>query len=195
MRILLVDNYDSFTFNLVHYLEDLEATVTVLRNDMVLPKETDGYDGLVFSPGPGLPKEADNMNDLLKYQLAKPVEHQVPILGICLGHQAIIELLGGKIKNLNRVYHGVAMEMKVSVVNPLFEGIPQRFLAGRYHSWCGVAENLPHELQVNCTDADGEIMGIQHRNRPIFGLQFHPESIMTEHGKTMLANFLNLIGR
>lgn len=190
MKILLIDNYDSFTYNLVHYLEDLRAELTVLRNDEVELDEIASYDGLVLSPGPGIPKTAGQMNAVLESLLEEGIENRMPILGICLGHQAIIEVLGGEIQNLKRVYHGVETPMNVKEAQPLFQNVPDSFQAGRYHSWCAVVSRLPKTLTVNCTDEDGEIMGVQHKDYPVFGLQFHPESIMTPDGKTMLKNFL-----
>jgi len=190
MKILLIDNYDSFTYNLVHYLEDLDATVTVKRNDEVDLQMIRAHEALVLSPGPGIPKEAGSMYALLEELIADKEMAVPPILGICLGHQALIELFGGKIHNLDKVYHGVATEMNVTHSKPLFSGISDTFQAGRYHSWCAEEATFPHDLIINCKEESGQIMGLQHKILPIYGLQFHPESIMTPDGKQMLKNFL-----
>ncbi|AZQ45052.1 anthranilate synthase component II [Nonlabens ponticola] len=184
-NILVVDNYDSFTYNLVHYLEDLEATVTVYRNDEIEPEDTLSYDAIVLSPGPGIPKEAGNLMDIIETAKGK-----VPLLGICLGHQAITESYGGTIINLDKVYHGIATTM-THHGSDLFAGIDEQFEAGRYHSWNALKSDFPKELEVTAIDEQGEIMALRHRELPIYGVQFHPESIMTPQGKIMLKNFLN----
>jgi anthranilate synthase component 2 len=195
MNILLIDNYDSFTFNLVHYLEDLGARVTVKRNDEIDLNLLDDQDALVVSPGPGIPREAGSMYALLGQIISDKRFERLPILGICLGHQALIELFGGKILNLDKVYHGVATDMHVEKATPIFQNIPQEFQAGRYHSWCADEASFPDKLIVNCRDTNGQIMGFQHNTKPIYGLQFHPESIMTPDGKTMLRNFMQTLSK
>ncbi len=188
-KILLLDNYDSFTYNLVQYLEELcGSKITVKRNDKITLEEVDNYDTIVLSPGPGLPHEAGLMPAILEeYKNSKR------ILGVCLGHQAIIESFGGRIKNLTKVYHGVATSIfKTENKGVLFEGIEDEFMAGRYHSWSGVVDEMPADLLITGLDVQGEIMAIQHRTLPIYGVQFHPESIMTAVGKKMLANFLEI---
>jgi anthranilate synthase/aminodeoxychorismate synthase-like glutamine amidotransferase len=186
-NILIIDNYDSFTYNLVHYLEDLGAMVTVKRNDQITPEECKSYDAIVLSPGPGIPKEAGNLLPIIKHMAGKK-----PLLGICLGHQAITEVYGGKIINLNKVYHGLSTEMTHSG-NEIFNNIATKFPAGRYHSWAAQNESFPEVLKIIATDENGQIMALKHKQLPIYGVQFHPESIMTPDGKTMLKNFLNTL--
>jgi anthranilate synthase component 2 len=186
-RILVVDNYDSFTYNLVHYLEDLNAIVTVKRNDEVTPSEGLSYDAILLSPGPGIPSEAGNLLEIIEFLTGKK-----PMLGICLGHQAITEVYGGNIVNLDKVYHGVSTMMS-HTGNALFKEVPQEFEAGRYHSWAAQSESFPSELEVIATDENQQIMALKHKELPIYGVQFHPESVMTPQGKQMLKNFLDLI--
>lgn len=186
-KILLIDNYDSFTFNLVHYLEDLEAQVTVVRNDKITPQECESYDAIVLSPGPGIPSEAGNLIAIINHMKDKK-----PLLGICLGHQAITEVFGGEIINLETVYHGIATQMSHNG-NQLFVNVPEQFEAGRYHSWAAANDSFPHVLEITATDENNQIMALQHKSLPIYGVQFHPESIMTPDGKTMLKNFLNTL--
>jgi anthranilate synthase component 2 len=186
-KILLIDNYDSFTFNLVHYLEDLEANVTVVRNDKITPQECEFYDAIVLSPGPGIPSEAGNLIAIIDHMKDKK-----PLLGICLGHQAITEVYGGEIINLEKVYHGIATEMSHNG-NRLFENVPKQFKAGRYHSWAAANDSFPDVLEITATDENKQIMALQHKSLPIYGVQFHPESIMTPDGKTMLKNFLSTL--
>jgi len=188
-KILLIDNYDSFTYNLVQYLEELtQGDINIRRNDKITLKEVNEFDVIILSPGPGLPHEAGIMPELLRtYGKTKK------ILGVCLGHQAIIENFGGSIRNLKKVYHGVATSIiQTKHRSILFAGIEDKFLAGRYHSWCGVVDMMPAEVLVTAVDEQGEIMAIQHKNLPIYGVQFHPESIMTAVGKKILANFLGI---
>ncbi|WP_124980155.1 anthranilate synthase component II [Nonlabens xiamenensis] len=186
-KILIIDNYDSFTYNLVHYLEDLGANVTVYRNDQITPEECASYDAVVLSPGPGIPKEAGNLLEIIKY-----LKDKKPLLGICLGHQAITEVYGGKIINLEKVYHGLSTTM-THEGDAFFKSIPISFQAGRYHSWVADASNFPSELVITAKDENGQIMALKDRTLPIYGVQFHPESIMTPQGKLMLKNFLELI--
>jgi len=191
MKILVLDNYDSFTYNLVHYvLEIADATVSVFRNDQISLEAVAEYDVIILSPGPGLPADAGIMPQLIKKYAGEKI-----ILGVCLGHQAIGEAFGGDLHNLTRVYHG--LETPVQIAEPdsvLFTDIPSPFMAGRYHSWVVQPEELPTELMVTATAEDGSIMAMQHREFPIFGVQFHPESVMTPYGKKMLANFLKSAG-
>ena len=187
MQILVLDNYDSFTYNLVQYIEEiLEAPVTVKRNDQISLEAVAAFDVIVLSPGPGVPAEAGIMPELIRRYA--PEKH---ILGVCLGHQAIAEAFGGSIFNLDQVYHGI--ETAVTVTDPaevLFQDIPREFTAGRYHSWVVRPEDLPESLLVTATAADDErIMALRHREYEVRGVQFHPESIMTEHGRKMLTNF------
>lgn len=186
-NVLVVDNYDSFTYNLVHYLEDLEAQVTVVRNDKITPEECVAYDAILLSPGPGIPSEAGNLIAIINY-----LKDKKPLLGICLGHQAITEVFGGTIINLDTVYHGVATTMNHDD-SALFKTIASPFEAGRYHSWAAQNDDFPNELEITATDFNGQIMALQHKTLPIYGVQFHPESIMTPAGKTMLKNFLDTL--
>ena len=186
-KILVIDNYDSFTYNLVHYLEDLSVDVTVKRNDEFDLEEALSYDAVLLSPGPGIPSEAGKLLDLIKFLSGKK-----PMLGICLGHQAITEVYGGKIINIDKVYHGVATEMSHKG-DPLFRDVDQKFEAGRYHSWVSEPESFPSELEVIAVDENDQIMALTHKELPIYGIQFHPESVMTPQGKQMLKNFLDLI--
>ncbi len=187
MNLLVLDNYDSFTYNLVQYLEELlEGEVTVRRNDAIGPEEAARFDAIVLSPGPGLPAEAGIMPELIRALAGRR-----PILGVCLGHQAIAEAFGGSLINLKEVYHGKETDIHICVADePLFEGLPDPFRAGRYHSWVVDGATLPEVLEVTATDAAGRIMALRHRTLPLHGVQFHPESIMTPHGKQMLANWL-----
>lgn len=186
MKILVLDNYDSFTFNLVQYIQELlEQEVTVCRNDAITLEEVEAYDAIVLSPGPGLPADAGIMPELIKrYAPDKP------ILGVCLGHQAIGEAFGARLHNLKEVYHGIETPITRIVEDAaLFEGLPEHFPAGRYHSWVVQKDSLPDGLEVTAVDDRGEIMAMRHREYNVRGMQFHPESIMTPDGKQMLANF------
>lgn len=184
-KILVIDNYDSFTFNLVHYLEDLDCEVTVFRNDEFELSEVAPFDKILLSPGPGIPDEAGLLKDLIKaYAPTKS------ILGICLGQQAIAEVFGGTLSNLEKVYHGVASTIKVLVDDEtLFKNLEKEIEVGRYHSWI-VNPNLPEVLQATSEDENGEIMSLRHTDFDVKGVQFHPESILTPDGKTILKNWL-----
>ena len=189
MKILILDNYDSFTYNLVQYVKELVGKkVDVFRNDKIELEEVAKYDTIILSPGPGLPKDAGIVLDLIKkYAPTKS------ILGVCLGHQAIGEAFGGELRNLEKVYHGVPTTMKQTGERTnIFKNIPLNFEAGRYHSWVIKKESLPSELLVTVIDDEGEIMAMRHKKYNLAGIQFHPESIMTKYGKQMLANFLNI---
>ncbi len=191
MNLLVLDNYDSFTYNLVQYLQEiLGREVDVYRNDEISLEEVDRYDILILSPGPGIPSEAGIMPALIKRY-----GPQKFILGVCLGHQAIGEAYGAKIENLDQVYHGIETPIyKTEEKDILFEGIPSEFQAGRYHSWVVKKETLPGEMVVTARDDKGEIMAMRHQEHKVFGVQFHPESIMTPQGKKMLRNFLLFCG-
>ncbi|GAK89847.1 anthranilate synthase amidotransferase component [Nonlabens ulvanivorans] len=186
-NILIIDNYDSFTFNLVHYFEDLEVRVRVVRNDKITPQECVNYDAIVLSPGPGIPKEAGNLIPIIDY-----LKDKKPLLGICLGHQAITEVFGGEIINLDKVYHGISTKMTHNG-NEIFKNIETTFDAGRYHSWAAQNSSFPDVLEITATDENGQIMALKHKELPIYGLQFHPESIMTPQGKQMLKNFIETL--
>ncbi|MBR9919364.1 MAG: aminodeoxychorismate/anthranilate synthase component II [Bacteroidetes bacterium] len=194
MKILLIDNYDSFTYNLVQYIRECmpgtEHRCEVVRNDAFDLAAVLKYDCVVLSPGPGIPKEAGLMPELLQEYGDK-----IPILGICLGHQAIGEYFGGKLHNLTQVMHGLATPVKCfSDPTGLFAGLGDRFQVGRYHSWVIEKSSLPESLSILAEDESGQIMAIKHKELPVFGLQFHPESILTPGGKTILRNFLEYVG-
>ena len=184
MDVLVIDNYDSFTFNLVHYLRSLGAKVTVWRNDEFSLDQADGFHKILLSPGPGLPKDAGLLLPLIR-RFAKTKS----ILGVCLGQQAIAEAFGGSLVNLPRVYHGVAARATVIAPDLLFDGLDATFPVGRYHSW-SVSRDLPDALVATSIDGDGEIMSLRHKTHDVRGVQFHPESILTPDGMTMLGNWL-----
>ena len=188
-KILIIDNYDSFTYNLFQLVKQVsDDEVEVHRNDKISVEDCENYDKIILSPGPGLPDEAGNLKEIIKAYSGKK-----PIFGVCLGLQAIGEVFGASLKNLSRVYHGIRTEFQSTTpVDPLFKDIPERFFAGRYHSWVIDSNTLPDSLEVICVDDDGEIMGIAHKEHNTKAVQFHPESVMTDHGKEMLTNFLNL---
>ena len=186
-KILVIDNYDSFTYNLVHYLEDLDCEVTVYRNDEFDIDEISQFDKILLSPGPGIPDEAG----LLKAVIAKYAPTK-SILGVCLGQQAIGEVFGGTLSNLDKVYHGVSSMVKTSVNDELlFEGLGNEFEVGRYHSWVVSNENLPVDLIVTSIDENGQIMSMKHAHFDIRGVQYHPESVLTPYGKKILENWLS----
>jgi len=184
-KILVIDNYDIFTYNLVHYLEDLNCEVTVYRNDEFDIDEIAHFDKILLSPGPGIPDEAG----LLKAVIAKYAPTK-SILGVCLGQQAIGEVFGGTLSNLDKVYHGVATMVKTSVNDELlFEGLGNEFEVGRYHSWV-VDANLPEALEATSFDENGQVMSLRHKTFDVRGVQFHPESVLTPNGKKILENWL-----
>ena len=186
MKILMIDNYDSFTYNLVHYFDALGAEVVVKRNDEIGIDDALKYAHIVLSPGPGLPKDAGIMPQLIEKITTQNV------LGICLGHQAIAEAFGGKIYNLKQVQHGVPGRLEVVVPSPLFKGVDEGAEIGRYHSW-SVDGNLPTELECLALEkGDKSIMAIKHASKAIYGLQFHPESVLTPQGKQILKNWMSL---
>jgi anthranilate synthase component 2 len=184
-KILVIDNYDSFTYNLVHYLEDLDCEVTVYRNDEFELDEIAHFDKILLSPGPGIPDEAG----LLK-QVIQQYGPTKSIFGVCLGQQAIGEVYGGTLSNLDKVYHGVATNVTKSVNDELlFEGLENEFEVGRYHSWV-VNANLPDCLEATSFDENGQLMSLRHKNYDVRGVQFHPESVLTPNGKKMLENWV-----
>ncbi|HLP13506.1 MAG TPA: aminodeoxychorismate/anthranilate synthase component II [Flavobacteriales bacterium] len=186
-KILVLDNYDSFTFNLVHYVEDITGTtVDVFRNNMISLDDVEKYDYIILSPGPGLPKDAGIMPNLLKRYL--PSKN---ILGICLGHQAIVECEGGSLYNLDRVYHGIATKVRVNTKHKMFSGLSEDLTVGRYHSWAVKKEDFPDSLEVIARDENDVIMGVQHKKYAVTGVQFHPESILTPEGKAMIKQWLS----
>jgi len=186
-KVAVIDNYDSFTYNLVHYLEDLNGEITVFRNDEFDLDELKPYDKIILSPGPGIPNEAGLLKEAIKtYAPTKS------ILGVCLGLQAIGEVFGGSITNLDKVYHGTATPIKIIVNDePLFAGMPDQIDVGRYHSWIVDNNGFPETLEVTSIDADGQIMSLRHKIFDVKGVQFHPESILTPNGKKIIENWLN----
>jgi len=191
MNILVFDNYDSFTYNLVHLVEKITHTkADVYRNDQIALEKVKEYDKIILSPGPGIPEEAGLLLPLIKEYAATK-----SILGVCLGHQAIGQAFGGKLINLSTVYHGVATQIKtksekIKVESPLFKGLPDRIEVGRYHSWIVSDENFPEELEVTARDDNNYIMALQHKNYDVQGVQFHPESVLTPDGEKILKNWL-----
>lgn len=187
MKILVFDNYDSFTYNLVHILRELGHSPSIVRNDEIAVDEAGAYDKILLSPGPGIPDEAGVLKPLIqKWGATKS------ILGICLGHQAIAEVFGGKLFNIPNVLHGVTSTTRVVCADEyLFSGVSPAFQATHYHSWAVAPEPFPDSLEITATNHDGLIMGLRHRSFDVRGLQFHPESIMTPEGPRMIANWLN----
>ncbi|TXJ29376.1 MAG: aminodeoxychorismate/anthranilate synthase component II [Chitinophagaceae bacterium] len=187
MKILVFDNYDSFTYNLVHLVEKiLHQRVDVYRNDQIALEKVKEYDKIILSPGPGIPSEAGLLLPLIKEYAATK-----SILGVCLGHQAIGEAFGGKLENLSTVYHGVATPVKLTAVKTdLFKGLPDEFEVGRYHSWIVAEEGLPEELEITARDKNNLIMAMQHKKYDVRGVQFHPESVLTPEGEKILRNWL-----
>lgn len=186
MNIVIIDNYDSFTYNLSHQLKALGAQVDVVRNDAFQMSRLDPYDKIVLSPGPGIPEEAGLLNDVIRRYAGRK-----PILGVCLGHQAIAEVFGGRLENLRTMYHGVQTPTHIINHDYLFEHLPETFEAGRYHSWVVSRSGLPDSLEVTAISDDGHIMALRHRTYDVRGIQFHPESILTPEGARILQNWLN----
>lgn len=185
MQLAVIDNYDSFTYNLVHYLEDLGATVTVFRNDEFELKELETFDKIVLSPGPGIPSEAGLLKEVIQtYAKSKS------ILGICLGLQAIGEVFGGSLVNLEKVYHGVASKISIIENDIIFDTLPNEIEVGRYHSWVLSNDYFPPHLIITSVDEDKNIMSVKHSIYDVRGVQFHPESILTPDGKQILKNWL-----
>ncbi|OIQ18783.1 aminodeoxychorismate/anthranilate synthase component II [Lacinutrix sp. MedPE-SW] len=186
MKVLVIDNYDSFTYNLVHYLEDLNCEVTVKRNDKLTLKDVEPFKKIVLSPGPGIPEEAGLLKAIIeKYAPTKS------ILGVCLGQQAIGEVFGGKLINLDTVFHGVSTKVNITVDNePLFYNMEKTIEVGRYHSWV-VDTDLPDTLEATSFDENGQIMSLRHKIYDVKGVQYHPESVLTPNGKQMLENWIN----
>lgn len=187
--IVLIDNYDSFTYNLYQYLIEFEDDVRIYRNDKIDVKELEALkpDKIVISPGPGRPEEAGNTLDIIDY-----FKDKLPILGICLGHQSMGQVYGAEIVRAGEIVHGKTALVKTKA-NPLFKGLPESFKVMRYHSLIIDRETLSDEFDIIAETEDGLIMGIAHKRYPIYGLQFHPESILTEYGKEMIANFVEVI--
>lgn len=195
MKIVIIDNYDSFTYNLSHLVKELGAEVTVLRNDVFQLEDLQAFDKIILSPGPGVPFEAGLLLDVIKAYAGKK-----PILGVCLGEQAIGEAFGAKLTNLSEVFHGVQtpilikneeLKRKNEAPDYIFDGLPDEVLVGRYHSWVVDTDGFPECLEITAVSQEGFIMALKHKEYDIHGIQFHPESVLTPDGKTMVANFLN----
>lgn len=186
MKIVIIDNYDSFTYNLSHLVKELGAEVTVLRNDSFPIEELETYDKILLSPGPGIPKEAGLLLEVIRTYAGKK-----PILGVCLGEQAIGEVFGGKLTNLSEVYHGIQSSIRITASDYLFEGLPEEILVGRYHSWVVDRENFPDTLEITAVSQEGYIMALRHKDFDVQGIQFHPESVLTPDGKKIISNWLN----
>ena len=187
MKIVIIDNYDSFTYNLSHLVKELGADVTVFRNDKFLLNEIEQYDKIILSPGPGIPSEAGLLLDVIRTYRGRK-----PMLGVCLGHQAIGEVFGARLTNLSTVYHGVATEGTQYGNDPIFRGMPKRIIMGRYHSWVVDSTSLPECLEVTAMSDDGYIMALRHRHYDSHGIQFHPESVLTPEGRQIVKNWLEL---
>ena len=187
MKIVIIDNYDSFTYNLSHLVKELGAEVTVVRNDQFELADLEQYSKIILSPGPGIPSEAGLLLDVIRTYAGRK-----PILGVCLGHQAIGEVFGAKLENLSDVFHGVATPCHIIADDPIFSGIPHDITIGRYHSWVVSREDFPDCLEITAISEQGQIMALRHRELNVRGIQFHPESILTPDGKKMLQNWMFL---
>lgn len=185
MKIVIIDNYDSFTYNLSHLVKETGAEVTVLRNDRFELSDLAVYDKILLSPGPGIPEEAGLLLEVIRHYAG-----QKPILGICLGEQAIGEAMGGRLVNLKEVYHGVQTPVELTTSDYLFGGLPSRIPVGRYHSWVVDRDSLPDCLEVTAVSEEGYIMALRHRTLDVRGIQFHPESVLTPSGMAILRNWL-----
>ena len=188
MKILVLDNYDSFTYNLVHIIRELGYEMDIFRNDKINLEEITKYDKILLSPGPGIPDEAGNMKQIIReYGASKS------ILGVCLGHQGIAEVYGARLYNIPQVLHGVtSTAMVVDSDEKIYKGLPKNFEVTHYHSWAVVPESVPVELKVTAVNAEGLVLSIAHQNLDVRGVQFHPESVMTEHGKKIIENWINI---
>lgn len=186
MKIVIIDNYDSFTYNLSHLVKELGAEVTVVRNDRFELSNLEGYDKILLSPGPGIPEEAGLLLDVIRTYAGRK-----PILGICLGEQAIGEVMGGKLVNLDEVYHGIQSEVTLTAPDYIFDGLPENILVGRYHSWVVDRDTLPDCLETTALSHEGYIMALRHKTLDVHGIQFHPESVLTPDGRQMINNWLN----
>ncbi len=186
-RVVIIDNYDSFTYNLAHLVRGLGAEVEVIRNDQFQIAQLEPFDRIILSPGPGIPSEAGLLTDVIRAYAGRK-----PVLGVCLGHQAIAEVFGAKLVNLAEVYHGVATEGTQFANDYIFGSLPRRIVMGRYHSWAVARDTLPPCLEVTAESDDGQIMALRHRDHDIHGIQFHPESVLTPDGATILKNWLTV---
>jgi anthranilate synthase component 2 len=184
-RIAIIDNYDSFTYNLSHLVKELGADVKVFRNDKFQMEQLEAFDKIILSPGPGIPSEAGFLLDVIRNYAGKK-----PILGVCLGHQAIGEVFGGQLTNLDSVFHGVATPATIIQNDYIFEGLPQKIEVGRYHSWVVSQEGIPDCLEVTSVSDEGYIMSMRHKSFDIRGIQYHPESVLTPDGKQIIQNWV-----
>lgn len=185
MKLLILDNYDSFTYNIVHAVREAGITPTVVRNDKISLEEIVPFDKIIISPGPGIPSEAGILMGMLREYADKK-----PILGVCLGHQAIGEHFGGRLENLSEVYHGVQTDAFKTADDYILDGMGEQFPIGRYHSWIVSEDGFPDCLEVTSRDAEGRIMSLRHREFDVHGVQFHPESLLTPDGVRIIENFL-----
>lgn len=183
--VVIIDNYDSFTYNLAHLVKELGAKVDVLRNDQFKIEELEQYDKIILSPGPGVPEEAGLLLDVIRTYSGKK-----SILGVCLGEQAIGQVFGGRLVNLSKVFHGVQTDIQLTEPDYIFRGLPARIPVGRYHSWVVDTENFPETLAITAVSPEGQIMALKHREYNVRGIQFHPESVLTPNGKQIMANWL-----
>ncbi|RHA31198.1 aminodeoxychorismate/anthranilate synthase component II [Phocaeicola plebeius] len=186
MKIVIIDNYDSFVYNLSHAIKELGAEVTVKRNDQFQLEELEEFDKILLSPGPGVPEEAGLLLDVIRRYAGKK-----PILGVCLGEQAIGEVYGGKLTNLDEVFHGIQSPVSLTATDYLFKGLPSTVQVGRYHSWVVDRKDFPDCLEVTAVSEEGYIMALRHRTLDVRGVQFHPESVLTPEGKQMLGNWIH----
>ena len=187
MKIVIIDNYDSFTYNLSHLVKEMGADVTVFRNDQFSLDSLEAFDKIILSPGPGIPSEAGLLLDVIRTYAGKK-----PMLGVCLGHQAIGEAFGGRLENLSDVFHGVATPCHITADSPLFQDLAKDITIGRYHSWVVSREAFPECLEITAVSDEGQVMALQHRQMPIYGIQFHPESVLTPEGKEIIKNYIDL---
>ena len=185
MKTVIIDNYDSFTYNLAHLVKELGAEVDVLRNDKFELEELEKYDKIILSPGPGIPEEAGLLLEVIRTYAGRK-----PILGVCLGEQAIGQEIGGKLTNLSEVFHGIQTNVKIKNKDYIFSGLPTEIPVGRYHSWVVDTEGFPEELVITAISSEGQIMALKHREYDIHGIQFHPESVLTPDGKQIVGNWL-----
>lgn len=187
MKCVIIDNYDSFTYNLAHLIKEVGGEVTIFHNDDFQLNELECFDKIILSPGPGLPSQAGQLMNVIRYYAG----HK-PILGVCLGHQAIAEIFGAKLENLPDVFHGVSAEIILPVNSPLFVGLKRPIIVGRYHSWAVSKDDFPDCLEIIAETSDGIIMALRHRDYNLYGIQFHPESVLTPQGNRILHNWLVL---
>lgn len=185
MKTVIIDNYDSFTYNLAHLVKELGAEVDVLRNDKFELEELEKYDKIILSPGPGIPEEAGLLLEVIRTYAGRK-----PILGVCLGEQAIGQAFGGKLTNLSEVFHGIQTDVKIKNKDYIFSGLPTEIPVGRYHSWVVDTEGFPEELVITAISSEGQIMALKHREYDVHGIQFHPESVLTPDGKQIVGNWL-----